>query len=378
MSQDLTCLNFPGRNYTQKETIIYKGRIPWGDQTNKNAVNPGINFFPEWTAYHGYCHSPGQCSGSECDCSEGTLNSFGVSDLGGAVWKGAGDCGGGSNWGCCGCAIMSWNQDPTNKSQCCDPLGSPIQGSEIHCDPGWCPFSPQCEHDSTTSQYCKNNVDDLKCLNICMKYSTKEAVTTYNTTHKRPDFCDEYMKNYCIKHQNDSADNQDLCSCITSDTPNVICVSEKCQNAGNAWVSDQMYSRQANCGTICQAYINAQTNDGNIDINGNDFKMACGNSGSGGGGGANNWWSWATGSQVVSPGVTPPDTITQHWWGHWTLSTNANGQTIASRSFSPQAIIGVVIAGLIVLTIILALMRRIIFSSTPIVSPSTSPSISPK
>jgi len=350
--QDLTCLHFPGRNYIQKETI---SGGDWGNAGDKNADDPGVNFFPEWTVMQSYCDPSGHCTGSQCDCSASTLGQFGLSDLGGAVWKGAGNCTGGSGWACCGCAIMDWSQDPTNKSQCCNPLGSPIQGSAVHCETGWCPFSPQCENDPTTASYCAANTDDPNCLKICMKYNTQEAVT--NGT--RPAFCDEFMKDYCVKHQYDSTDNEDLCACITSETPDVVCISAKCTNAGHAWISDEMYKREGNCGTICLQYIKGQTTGGNVNIHGNDFQQACGNTG-GSGGSADPWWSWITGGGVVSPGVAPPDQFTQYWWGHWSVATNTSGETTYSRSFKPPVIVGLVVLGLIGVALLLALLRNIL------------------
>jgi hypothetical protein len=363
--QDLTCLNFPGRVYGQKEVVATNnGRFPWGDPNNQDVDNPGVNFFKEWIAYQPYCHPQGGCSGSGCDCSPGTLANFGLSDTGGAVWKGMGNCSGGSDWGCCGCGIMSWNQ--SNKSQCCNPAGSPIQGSAIHCETGWCPFSPQCEQDQTTSDYCLKNIDDPNCLKICMNHNTKESVT--NQT--RPAFCDSFMGRYCVAHGNDSPMNQDLCSCLSANTSNAICVSYKCTNAANAWVTDQMYARQQNCGTICQQYINGETADGNVNISGNDFTIMCGNSGTSGKQSVP-WWSYITGDGYVnSPGAPLPDINTKYWWGHWKQTTDSEGHVEFIPSFSPSVIIAFVIIGLTIMALLFFIIRRIWAAAAP-PSPST-------
>ena len=363
---DLTCLNFPGRKYSQKEVVAraYQERFPWGDPNHSDAINPGVNFFPEWTAYQPYCDARG-CRGSGCDCSPGKLAEFGLSDSGGAVWKGMGNCEDGDDWGCCGCGIMNWNQ--YNKSQCCNPAGSPNQGSAVHCETGWCPFSPQCEHDQTTSDYCIRNVDDPNCLRICMKYNNKKSVTDGT----RPQFCDAFMGRYCVVHGKDSPLNRDLCSCLSTNTSNAICVST-CTNSANAWVTDQMYSRQENCGTICQQYITGQTSDGNVDISGNQFTIMCGNSKDSG----KPWWSYITGEYYVnSPGAPLPNLNTTYWWGHWKQQTSSEGNVEFVPSFSVTVIVALIIIGLIVVALLFFTIRRIWAAADPRSSPSsTSPS----
>lgn len=203
-----------------------------------------------------------------------------------------------------------------------------------------------------------------------MKYATKEAVT--NGT--RPQFCDAFMGRYCAAHGNDSPSNQDLCACLSANTSNVICVSAKCTNASNAWVTDQMYSKQGNCGIICQQYINGETNDGNVIITGNDFTMKCGNvQGSGTQSNSVPWWSYITGDGYAnSPGAPLPDINTKYWWGHWKESTNSTGHIDFVPSFSPTVIIGLVILGLTVLTLFFFIIRRIWAAAAPSSSPSPS------
>ena len=378
--QDLTCLNFPGRKYGQREVVAKnpEEEFPWGDQSNPNVENPGIQFFPKWTAYQPYCDSRG-CRGSYCDCSPGKLAEFGLSDSGGAVWKGMGDCHKGSGWGCCGCGIMDWNQ--ANKSQCCNPAGSPIQGSAVHCETGWCPFSPQCENDQTTVDYCTKNVDDPNCLRICLKYNNKKAVTDGT----RPQFCDPFMGRYCVAHGDDSPMNQDLCACLSSETANAICVSQKCTQSPNAWVTDQMYQRLASCTTICAQYITGQTTEGNVNIKDNDFTIKCpggqssdsGKKSSDSGSRSTPWWSYITGDDYInSPGAPLPDINTKYWWGHWKQTADTEGNVLFVPSFSPTVIILLVVIGLTFMAFLFFIIRRTWAAAAPPSSSSSSSSSS--
>ena len=296
MSQDLTCLHFPGRNYIQKENLK-QGYTNWGNFSDKNADNPGFNFFPEWTTYKGYCHPTGQCEGSQCDCRPETLNNFGLADLGGAVWKGYGDCSGGSSsWWCCGCAIMSWDQDPYNKSQCCDPAGSPIQGSAVHCETGWCPFSPQCLVDPVTITYCKTHPTDAKCLGTCMNYATSE------THADAPVWCNAFIETYCQKKSDKgtksvsemSDADATICACLLHHTPSDECLWPQCTFSpdGQSWKTADQYKNIADpnyCTSKCKgiaASVVAKTGS----INTSQYAQVCGNDplptppGGGGGG----------------------------------------------------------------------------------------------
>ena len=281
-TQDLTCLHFPGRNYTPKENLK-PGYTNWGNFSDKNADDPGFNFFPEWTTYQGYCHLTGQCEGSHCDCRPETLNNFGLADLGGAVWKGYGDCSGGRSWGCCGCAIMSWNQDPYNKSQCCDPAGSPIQGSAVHCETGWCPFSPQCLVDPVTITYCKTHPTDAKCLGTCMNYATSE------THADAPVWCNAFIETYCQKKSDKgtksvsemSDADATICACLLNQTSSDECLWPQCTFSpdGQSWKTADQYKNIADpnyCTSKCKgiaASVVAKTGS----INTSQYAQVCGN-----------------------------------------------------------------------------------------------------
>lgn len=276
---------YPKRNYRLKSQVSQKNPTGWGE-TGPEGDNPTYASFPEWTYLVGYDE------GHHCDCSLQTLHNMAPQnalkndggDGGKAVWKGCGDCTGGSHWGCCGCCIMKWSE--VNKPDCCNPQGNDKQDSGIYCDPAWCPFSPSCLADSSPDvrglyqDYCSSHPLDQECLKVCQSYNNATDIA------KAPPWCSAFMAAYCqLKSPTNTAENMTvadkmLCACQFHRTGSDECLWPDCVNAppGSAWMTPKQWANQTTpnyCTNACRALSPSVADSTNSVINSSIYQQVC-------------------------------------------------------------------------------------------------------
>ena len=358
----MTCLNFGTRAYDVRDNLGNShGR--WNNSDGDFAY--WYNQTPNYTAKTRGSGSMSDDAWKDSGDSENGDCSVPNNTHLGTKFIPCGDCLGGSHWRFCQCCVSNWN--PTNKSECCDPTPNNKQNDAIECDVEWCPFSVACENADSTGNYCLNNVDDPKCLQICNKYLAPANVKDKS----RPEWCDGFINKYCSINGMTSATSLNLCACMFHHTDADECIWSGCSSGSGVWMSASQVERVANCGTICEQNINA-VNDGTVNIDKNEFIINChgsngkfcapnssgevvcvttNSSGGGGGDGDGDGISGVGGNTTVN-GLDSNGNQFANWWGSNVVKTNQDGTVSHSLEFSNMGWISIATFGLLVIVII--------------------------